>query len=467
MEITRRTLLVGAGTGAVAVLLAACTPEPKPTATTHPPTAKPSIPTGAVPKPADWKRSSWSTDPYSHGAMSYLPAGATPQHRANLAQPIGDRLFFAGEALDAERPGTVIGAIDSGRRAAVAASSASQSKERIAVIGAGAAGATAARTLADAGRDVTIFEARDRLGGRIQSIVDEDWPIPVQLGAWLSSTDDTVSLRSRLAALGIDELEFGTATGWSENGAAPTVDGAPIAAAVKRAAGDPTDVPLVDALTEDGADPADPALAAALAWVSAMSGADVDKASSWYPPAFAPDSLAGATGDVGMIVEQALKGLKVTQASPVMRIAYDDSGVSLRLGTGESLAFDRVIVTVPLGVLQKQAIEFAPALPFAQRGAIAALGSGFVETVWLRFDESFWNADAQIWHVVGGDGPIRTWLNLEPVTGEPVLVGLVGGPDAQAFAKLNDADAEATARQSLMFFATETPSPTPSPTSTP
>ncbi|REJ08545.1 hypothetical protein DY023_00825 [Microbacterium bovistercoris] len=464
MEITRRTLLVGAGAGAVAVLLAACTSEPEPTPTTPSPTAKPTIPTGAVPKPADWRRSTWSTDPYSRGAMSYLPAGATPQHRADLAEPIGDRLFFAGEAVDAERPGTVIGAIDSGRRAAVAASSASREGERIAVIGAGAAGAMAAKVLADSGRDVTIFEARDRLGGRIQSIADDDWPIPVQLGAWLSPADDTVSLRDRLAALGVEGIDFSTATGWSEDGAQPTVDGAPIAAAVKRAAGGPTDVSISAALEGDGADPADPALAAALAWLAATSGVDVDKASSWYPPAFAPDMLAGATGDVGAIVDTALKGLKVAQASPVMRIAYDDSGVSLRLGTGESLSFDRVIVTVPLGVLQKQSIEFAPALPFAHRGAIAALGSGYVETVWLRFDESFWDADAEIWHVVGGAGPIRTWLNLEPVTGEPVLVGLVGGPDAAAFAKLNDADAEATARESLMFFARETPSPTPTAT---
>ncbi|UJP09206.1 FAD-dependent oxidoreductase [Microbacterium sp. KUDC0406] len=360
MEITRRTLLVGAGTGAVAVLLAACTPEPEPTPTTPAPTARPTIPTGGVPMPADWKRSTWSTDPYSHGAMSYLPAGATPQHRADLAEPIGDRVFLAGEAMDPERPGTVLGAIDSGRRAAVAASSAASEGERIAVIGAGAAGAVAARTLADAGRDVTIFEARDRLGGRIQSITDEDWPVPVQLGAWLSATDDAVSLRDRLAALGVDDIEFDTATGWSENGAEPTVDGAPIADAVKRAAGSPTDLSIADALKDDGADPSDPALAAALAWLSATSGVDVSKASSWFPPVFAQDSLAGATGDVGEIVEQALKGLKVTQASPVMRIAYDDSGVSLRLGTGESLSFDRVIVTVPLGVLQKQAIEFSP-----------------------------------------------------------------------------------------------------------
>ncbi|WP_268928511.1 hypothetical protein [Microbacterium sp. KUDC0406] len=41
----------------------------------------------------------------------------------------------------------------------------------------------------------------------------------------------------------------------------------------------------------------------------------------------------------------------------------------------------------------------------------------------------------------------------------------MGGPDAEAFAKLNDRDAEATARESLMPFVAATATPTP--TSTP
>ncbi|MGB4136392.1 MAG: FAD-dependent oxidoreductase, partial [Microbacterium sp.] len=314
-----------------------------------------------------------------------------------------------------------------------------------------------ARTLFDAGYDVTILEARKRAGGRIQSVSEDGWPMPVQLGAWLSAKDDIASLQGRLSVLGVGDVEFGTATGQTAGGPADTVDGGPLERAIERAAGTPADLPLDEALKESGADPEDPALAASLAWLSATTGADPAKASSWFPPSFAPDSLVGADGDVGAIVEDALKDLKVTFATPVVRIAHDDSGVSLRLGTGEALSFDRVVVTAPLGVLQHQGIEFDPVLPFAHRGAIAALGSGFVEAVWLRFDEKFWTVDAQLWHVVGGDGPIRTWLNLQPVTGEPVLVGLVGGPDAEAFAGLGDDDAEAAVLGSLAFFAPVAP----------
>ena len=51
------------------------------------------------------------------------------------------------------------------------------------VIGAGAAGLAAARTLSDAGRTVTVLEARPRIGGRIFTVHDREWPLPVELGA--------------------------------------------------------------------------------------------------------------------------------------------------------------------------------------------------------------------------------------------------------------------------------------------
>jgi len=44
-------------------------------------------------------------------------------------------------------------------------------KKKIAVIGAGAAGMTAARELYRCGFDVTIFESSDRIGGRLFTII--------------------------------------------------------------------------------------------------------------------------------------------------------------------------------------------------------------------------------------------------------------------------------------------------------
>lgn len=53
----------------------------------------------------------------------------------------------------------------------------------VAVIGAGVAGLAAARQLAARGLRVAVFEARDRIGGRIFTHRDERVPLPIELGA--------------------------------------------------------------------------------------------------------------------------------------------------------------------------------------------------------------------------------------------------------------------------------------------
>ncbi len=60
----------------------------------------------------------WHADPFARGAYSYVPVGAGDA-RTDLAEPVDETLFFAGEATTLGREsGTVHGAIASGRRAA-------------------------------------------------------------------------------------------------------------------------------------------------------------------------------------------------------------------------------------------------------------------------------------------------------------------------------------------------------------
>jgi len=52
---------------------------------------------------------------------------------------------------------------------------------KVVIIGAGAAGLAAAGRLIAEGCDVTILEARDRIGGRIHT-VRQGWPMPLEAG---------------------------------------------------------------------------------------------------------------------------------------------------------------------------------------------------------------------------------------------------------------------------------------------
>lgn len=449
MRITRRTLLLGAGAGVASVLLASCTPEPAPTPTPTR-TRKPEPPPG-VPAPAASVRSTWTSDAFALGAASFTPVGVLGATRAALARPVDDRLFFAGEATDEQAPGTVLGAIRSGERVVEELMLPADSGERVAVIGAGLAGATAAALLAERGLQVTVFEARDRVGGRVFSRVDDSWPVPVQLGAWLFGADDTDVL-DRLTSGDIGIVDLAGELWRTPDGDIDPVDPEPLTKAVTTAQAAPEDSSVADALTAAGLDPADPATAALLAILSARTGADADELSSWFAPPLPTGEPKAARDSLTPFVEHALDGVQVGLNSPVARLAYDDTGVSVRLGTGEALSFDRVVVTVPLGVLQDRSIEFDPPLPFANRGAISALGMGAIETVWLRWDEAFWENDEAIWHSVGGDAMIPTWINLRPSTGENVLVGIVGGAAATEFAALDEDAALDAALASLSLY---------------
>jgi monoamine oxidase len=61
---------------------------------------------------------SWYSDEFSRGAYSHVAPGASFADYRTLAKPLGERIFFAGEATHATYPGTVHGAYLSGERAA-------------------------------------------------------------------------------------------------------------------------------------------------------------------------------------------------------------------------------------------------------------------------------------------------------------------------------------------------------------
>jgi monoamine oxidase len=64
-----------------------------------------------------WTR--WLSDPFSKGAYSYAACGSDLRDRLALSEPVGDRLFFAGEATHHSSYSTVEGALLSAEREAL------------------------------------------------------------------------------------------------------------------------------------------------------------------------------------------------------------------------------------------------------------------------------------------------------------------------------------------------------------
>lgn len=71
----------------------------------------------SLPEPTDFLSSRWSRDLLARGAYTCLPVGASLEDCRILGRPEG-RLHFAGEATSPYYPGTLHGALLSGRRAA-------------------------------------------------------------------------------------------------------------------------------------------------------------------------------------------------------------------------------------------------------------------------------------------------------------------------------------------------------------
>ncbi len=67
--------------------------------------------------------------------------------------------------------------------------------------------------------------------------------------------------------------------------------------------------------------------------------------------------------------------------SKVASVNYSESPAVVTTGSGSLFKADKVVVTVPLAVLQAKAITFTPTLPKEKQEAIDLMGAGVVEKV--------------------------------------------------------------------------------------
>jgi monoamine oxidase len=363
----------------------------------------------------------------------------------------------------------VHGALASGRRAAAEVASAAAVGERIGVIGAGVAGLAAARALADEGWDVVVLEARDRIGGRIETLRDPVWEMPIELGANWVHAPRSSALLDRMDALDVATTPFDwdrelLVDAEGRRVPVPWRRLAPGTRAVREAvrwADDRSrDRSLAAAIDDSGSgEGVDPlVLAHALdVEIATEYGASAADLSAWWGQEEGhggPDHLV--LGGYDRLPAALADGLDVRLAWPVERVAYGADRVDLVPevpGTGAAPAperFDRVIVSVPLGVLKAGRPAFEPPLPVEHRQAIVRLGMGLLDKLWLRFDAPVRTGGELVLSRLAPEGaPYVAWSDLWPFTEEPVLLALVGGRTAQAVAAMPDDAVLALALASL------------------
>lgn len=338
------------------------------------------------------------------------------------------------------------------------------------VIGAGMAGLAAARALADAGKPVTVVEARDRIGGRIHT--SRLWSdLPMDLGAsWIHGaegnpvTDLAQAAGARMLETSYDAAILLDATGQEVD---PDLSDAEdlLDRALSRAEKAEADLSIraaVEALPKWQTVPAGTKRLVDYLLNSTLEqeyGGSARALSAWYgqegeefdgPDLLFPDGY-------GRLPEHLAQDLDIRLSSPVTEIAPGQ----VTLASGEVLAAERIICTLPLGVLQSGRVRFAEPLAKGRQAAIDGLGIGLLNKCWMRFDGIHWPEDVD-W--IGWLGPRPgfwgEWVSLARAMQAPVLLGFNAADAAREVERLDDRATVAAATEALRaMFGSDFPEP--------
>src|SRR5438552_5949869 len=264
------------------------------------------------------------------------------------------------------------------------------------VIGAGAAGLAAADELTRKGARVLVLEARERIGGRCWTRHMAGLQVPVEVGAEFIHGEAKVThallKRARLAAIDSSREQRQVINGrlrpmnaFAE--AQRAVQGAQLARDVSFDAllerrRLPAKTKTFARMMVEGFDAADPRRVSAQSIIEEWGGGELGSSQP------RPQGGYGALFDwlANSIVA---RGARLRLGAEVERVSWKRH-VATVSGTFGTAKAPRVIVTLPLGVLQAGPLRFRQ-----KRGALRKLASGPVIRVALRFHEPFWEKSAR------------------------------------------------------------------------
>jgi monoamine oxidase len=312
------------------------------------------------------------------------------------------------------------------------------------VIGAGVSGLAAARRLADEGVNVIVLEGRDRIGGRVWT--DHSIGTPLDLGAsWIHGTflNPLTALADRIGIKRVEtnydnQIVFGK--DGSQLSDAEYTEMESLFSDLQSFAYEWTeeldnDVPLARAIEEFlerrnlNTEQLENLQFSITNLIDLDYAAAPDDLSAWYyddqSEYLGPDVLFPE--GYGAIPDYLAQGLDIRLDTICNEINYNSEGVQISTSQGLYSA-NKVVVSLPLGILKSGKVTFSPVLPKKKLNAMAGLGFGVLNKVYLEFPSVFWDEEADaLGYISEQRGRFNGWINFVPVNRKPILLAFNGG----------------------------------------